>query len=68
MATHSSTLSWKIPWMEEPGRLQSMALYGYLGFFQKEGMCQGKKDQFYMHSIELSFVEDFFFLPFYKMV
>ena len=24
MATHSSTLSWKIPWMEEPGRLQSM--------------------------------------------
>ena len=24
MATHSSTLSWKIPWIEEPGRLQSM--------------------------------------------
>ena len=24
MATHSSTLPWKIPWMEEPGRLQSM--------------------------------------------
>ena len=24
MAPHSSTLSWKIPWMEEPGRLQSM--------------------------------------------
>ena len=24
MATHSSTLAWKIPWMEEPGRLQSM--------------------------------------------
>ena len=23
-ATHSSTLAWKIPWMEEPGRLQSM--------------------------------------------
>ena len=21
MATHSSTLGWKIPWMEEPGRL-----------------------------------------------
>ena len=26
MATHSSTLAWKIPWMEEPGRLQSMRL------------------------------------------
>ena len=26
MATHSSTLAWKIPWTEEPDRLQSMAL------------------------------------------
>ena len=26
MATHSSTLVWKIPWMEEPGKLQSMGL------------------------------------------
>ena len=24
MATHSSTLTWRIPWREEPGRLQSM--------------------------------------------
>ena len=24
MATHTSTLAWKIPWTEEPGRLQSM--------------------------------------------
>ena len=24
MATHSSTLAWRIPWMEEPGGLQSM--------------------------------------------
>ena len=26
MATHSRMLAWKIPWMEEPGRLQSMGL------------------------------------------
>ena len=26
MAPHSSTLAWKIPWAEEPGRLQSMGL------------------------------------------
>ena len=26
MAPHSSTLAWKIPWMDEPGRLQSMGL------------------------------------------
>ena len=26
VAPHSSTLAWKIPWMEEPGRLQSMEL------------------------------------------
>ena len=24
MATHSSILAWKIPWMQKPGRLQSM--------------------------------------------
>ena len=28
MAPHSSTLAWKIPWMEEPGSLQSMGLRG----------------------------------------
>ena len=26
LATHSSTLAWRIPWPEEPGRLQSMGL------------------------------------------
>ena len=26
MATHSRTLAWKIPWMKDPGRLQSMGL------------------------------------------
>ena len=26
VATYSSTLAWKIPWMEEPGKLQSMGL------------------------------------------
>ena len=26
MATHSSTLAWKIPWTEEPDRLQSIGL------------------------------------------
>ena len=28
MATHSSTLAWKIPWTEEPGMLQSMRSQG----------------------------------------
>ena len=28
MATHSCILAWKIPWTEEPGRLQSMGLQG----------------------------------------
>ena len=31
MATHSSTLAWKIPWMEEPGGLQSMGLQSQTG-------------------------------------
>ena len=28
MATHSSTLAWKVPWMEEPDGLQSMGSLG----------------------------------------
>ena len=28
MATHSSSLAWKIPWTEKPGRLQSMGSQG----------------------------------------
>ena len=28
MASHSSTLAWKTPWMEEPARLQSMGSLG----------------------------------------
>ena len=28
MAIHSSTIAWKIPWMEEPGNLQSMGSLG----------------------------------------
>ena len=30
MATHSSILAWRIPWMEEPGRLQSIGSQGKL--------------------------------------
>jgi len=26
MAIHSSTIAWKVPWTEKPGRLQSMGL------------------------------------------
>ena len=29
MATHSGTLAWRIPWTEEPGRLQSMRLQSW---------------------------------------
>ena len=35
MATHSSILAWKIPWMEEPGRLQSMAWQRFLKYDAK---------------------------------
>ena len=32
-ATHSSILAWRIPWTEEPGRLQSMTQFNYLSVF-----------------------------------
>ena len=41
MATHSSTLAWKIPWMEEPGGLQSM------GSQRSPGEGNGNPPQYY---------------------
>ena len=40
MAPHSSTLAWKIPWLEEPGRLQSMGSYihPYITIFYAMGL------------------------------
>ena len=43
MAPHSSTLAWKIPWMEEPGRLQSMGS-------RKVG--QTERLHFHFHALE----------------
>ena len=41
MAPHSSTLAWKIPWMEEPGRLQSMG-----------SLRSDTTEQFHFHALE----------------
>ena len=41
MAPHSSTLAWKIPWMEELGRLQSM---GSLRDMKSVGLFDGFKN------------------------
>ena len=43
MTTHSSILAWKIPWTEEPGRLQSMGLQrvGHLGGTRRVGGLLG---------------------------
>ena len=41
MATHSSTLAWRTPWREEPGRLQSM---GYIvGILTGSGKFTGER-------------------------
>ena len=42
MATHSSTLAWKIPWTEEPGRLQSMGPQR-VGHDSPEGEAAGRR-------------------------
>ena len=39
MATHSSTLAWKIPWTEEPGRLLSMGFQRVRHSWATECMC-----------------------------
>ena len=48
MATHSSTLAWKIPWLEQPGRLQSIR-------------CRVGND--WATSLSLSFLPNFLLLP-----
>ena len=48
MAPYSSTLAWKIPWMEEPGRLQSMGSLG-VGY---DGVTSLSLFTFYFHSLE----------------
>ena len=45
MALHSSTLAWKIPWMEEPGGLQSMGS-------RRIGHDSGITFTFHFHALE----------------
>ena len=45
MAPHSSTLARKVPWMEEPGRLQSMGSLGVGNDFTFTFMCWRRKWQ-----------------------
>ena len=54
MAPHSSTLAWKIPWMEEPGGLQSM------------GSLRVRHDftfTFHFHALEREMATHSMFLP-----
>ena len=45
MAPHSSTLAWQTPWMEEPGRLQSVGLL-------KVGQLSDFTFTFHFHALE----------------
>ena len=42
MATHSSSLAWRIPWTEEPGELQSMGSHIYRTHVWLRGMNKSK--------------------------
>ena len=46
MAPHSSTLAWKIPWMEEPGRLQS------IGVAEGQTQLSNLTFTFHFHALE----------------
>jgi len=48
MAPHSSTLAWKIPWTEEPGRLQSLVL----GVAKSRGRLRDFIFTFHFHALE----------------
>ena len=52
MATHSSTLAWKIPWMEEPGRLQSMRSLTVHGVAKRWTWLSDFTFTFHFHTLE----------------
>ena len=54
MAIHSSTIAWKIPWTEEPGRLQSMGLQSWtqLSDFTFQGLHL-KSESLYENIIQI---------------
>ena len=65
MATHSRTLAWKIPWTEEPGRLQSMglqrvrhdgatSLHIHEGSFPQISLCFINRDISYITTVQFS--------------
>ena len=48
MATHSSILAWRIPWTEEPDRLQSMGSHSRTGLSNLAHTCSHALIQFYI--------------------
>ena len=50
MAPHSSTLAWKIPWTEEPGRLQSMGFRPW--GFEELDTTERLTFTFHFHALE----------------
>ena len=57
MAPHSSTLAWKIPWTEEPGRLQSM------GLLRVNTRLSDFTFTFHLHALEMEMATHPVFLP-----
>ena len=79
MATHSSTLAWKIPWTEEPGRLQSMGLqtvrhnwvtsFHYVELIYSRGIAhERKRDSFYSAILVILQIFFFYFLFFLNLI
>ena len=59
MATHSSIVAWRIPWAEEPGRLQSIGLQrvGHEGLSAELLQSNSAKHMLFLHPHALSQVQ-----------
>ena len=51
MATHSSVIAWRIPWTEEPGRLQFMGLQSQTGLKQLSDTATHGDIQLFQHHL-----------------
>ena len=65
MATHSSTLAWRIPWLEEPGGLQSMGSQRVRHDCKESDMTERLPFPFFFFFFSLSFLRNIksFYLP-----
>ena len=70
MAPHSSTLAWKIPWTEEPGRLKSMGLHRVGHDWRDSAAAAATKKSIYIYMLlyDWALIESILTLKYFNLL